>query len=298
MAADFSVGNQFNPTLTRFPESAGVSDAITSPIQQQTPFPSMTPVGSGGLAGMAAQNSSGDQSKSNFKVRLVSILAMSQNGPQDIPQVVFEVTPTISESGSVEYTNIQPMHMPGGIQVYKFSQSRTFEISAHFVSRNTADALMNMRYLQTLRSWRMPFFGNSNTRFQPTNNSPVMSPDEQMKSATSRIQTGSSGNKGVNLLGAPPEVLYLYGYSNSGNDKRPQGMSGVNINRIPVVLTNLGISYPEDVDYIPVNISPNANTEPFPVKMDLTISLLESHSPLEFEQFSLESYKNGTLKHF
>ncbi len=299
MASLLDLGNQINPTLTQIPGSAG-SSAITSAIAPQSVFSNMTPISSGGLSGLGnSTTSAGQTAPSNFKVRLVSILALSQNGPNDIPQVIFEVTPTITESGSVEYTNIQPVHMPGGIQVYKFTQSRTFEISAHFVSRNTTDALMNMKYLQTLRSWRMPFFGNSNTNFQPVNSStPTQNADDNMKTATNRIQTGNSGKKGVNLLGAPPPVLYLYGYSNSANDKRPNEMAGVNINRIPVVLTNLAIAYSEEVDYIPVQLSPNANTEPFPVKMDLTISLLESHSPKEYEQFSLEAYKTGTLKHF
>jgi hypothetical protein len=89
----------------------------------------------------------------------------------------------------------------------------------------------------------------------------------------------------------------LYAYSSQANDKRPD-QPGININRIPVVLTNLSIQYPEDVDYIPVILKADANTEPFPVKIDVSISLAEAHSPTEYEQFSLESFKKGTLKHF
>jgi hypothetical protein len=296
--ADLSVGSTKLPNLTMVP---GSYKTTNFPLTNITP--PFIPSNSGantlkGLSGLGLPNSATDQSKSGFKVRLISILAMSKNSPSDIPQVIFEVTPTISESGSVEYTSVQPIHMPGGISVYKFTSSRSFEISAHFVSRNTADALQNMQYLQILRSWRNPFFGNSTTQFKASNSAPPSTTDSQMKNATNRIQNGNaSNNRGVNLLGAPPEILYLYGYSSSTNDSR-QSAPGVNLNRIPVVLTNLSIQYPEDVDYIPVQISPTANTEPWPVKMDVTISLLETHSPTEYEQFSLEAFKAGKLKHF
>ncbi len=295
--ADLSVGNTKNPKLTSVPGFTKSRDAITRAIT-----PSFIPSQSGpsiadGFSGFGSKIHAGSQNKGNFKVKLVSILSLAQNSPSNITQVVFEVTPTISESGGVEYTSVQPIHMPGGIQVYKFTPSRTFEISAHFISRNTADALQNIQYLQTLRSWRMPFFGKSETKFKASNATNTSTPDSNIKSATNRIQTGNSGNQNVNLLGAPPEQLYFYSYSSSTNDKRPN-QPGINLNRIPVVLTNLSISYPEEVDYIPIQLTPSANTEPFPIKMDVSITLMETHSPNEFEQFSLESYKKGTLKHF
>jgi hypothetical protein len=249
-----------------------------------------------------------DQTSINFKVRLVSILEMVQGAPGDFKQVIFEVTPTLTESRSVDYSAVQPIHMPGGIQVYKFSGSRSFELNAHLISRNTADALQNMLYLQTLRSWTMPFFGNATSVGGSSSpqqaalpkdwSTPLMTPDQQMKSGIDQVKSGSAGGAGtISLLGAPPEVLYLYGYSSSSNDNR-QSMKGVNINRIPVVLTNINISYPEDVDYLPVEISPTANTEPFPVKMEVTLSLVETHSPTEYEQFSLENFKSGKLVNF
>lgn len=241
----------------------------------------------------------------DFKARLVSVLDMSQNAPGEIKQVVFKVTPVISESRTAEYSPVQPLHMPGGIQIYKSTSSRTYEVTAHFVSRNVNDALNNMKDLQILRSWLLPFFGNSNTNISGKNNiSPIDSnglntqtAEKQFAASANTIQSGVDKTAGINLLGAPPEVLYLYGYSSQQNDDR-SGSPGVNINRIPVVMTSLSFSYPENVDYIPVQITPTAKTEPFPVKMDISMSLVETHSPVEYEQFSLLAFKSGSLKNF
>lgn len=96
--------------------------------------------------------------------------------------------------------------------------------------------------------------------------------------------SGSSGSGGSNL-GAPPAVLYLSAYSNGGQY--------TNINKIPVVMTNLSIQYPTDVDYIP-----SSTGEPFPTIMSISMSLTESHSPVEYEGFSLADFKAGKLTGF
>lgn len=219
----------------------------------------------------------------NYKVRLVSVLGLKTAfSSNDLYSVIFDNTPDFSESGSVTYTPTSPVHMPGSIQSYKSTDSRTFSISSDLISRNTADVSKNMRYLQILRSWRYPFFGKSG------------STSSGQQSAFNRIQ--SSGN--VNLLGAPPEILYLYAYSTSNNDSRQLNGQLVNINRLPVVLTSLSITYPKDVDYLPSTPTPTGVTEPFPVKLSIQISLTEAHSPVEYERFDLMAYKSGTLKNF
>ncbi len=244
-------------------------------------------------------NTSEDASKIRYKVRLVSVIGLANAfSPGDINSVIFEATPGFTESGTVEYSQVQPVHMPGSIQTYKFTHARTFNITAHLISRNTADALKNMKYLQTLRSWRYPFFGNSGTT--NATRKPAASSVGQFNGASpeSRIKNSTSDTNSE-LLGAPPEVLYLYAYSTSANDKRSfETDSRVNINRVPVVLSSLQITYPEDVDYLPISITPTSKTEPFPVKMDVQLTLLEAHSPTEYERFDLMSYKTGTLVHF
>jgi hypothetical protein len=162
----------------------------------------------------------------------------------------------------------------------------------------------------------MPYFGNSSTltddpaqKLARTNaqTNPVanavthLSPIDRAKAAIAR---GTS--EGIELLGAPPDVLYLYAYSTGANDARNVNY-GVNINRVPVVLTGLEISYPNDVDYLPTfsntstglyGVAYDNTSEPFPIKMDVTISLAETHSPREYENFSLSLYKQGKLTGF
>lgn len=248
--------------------------------------------------------------ENQFKVRLISVADEST-------VVRFDVTPTFTEGGSVEYTAVAPIHMPGAIQVYKSTPSRTFNIGATFVSRNSLDARLNMIYVQRLRAWRMPYFGEASStltdqqkinranarKTNPSGNnqqSRSLSVDEINRKNTERLN-----NEGFDLLGAPPMVLYLYAYStNANNDRQQDGM--ININRVPVVLTNLNITYPSDVDYIPTQqLVPqgetdpiDTRTEPWPVKMEVTIDLVETHSPREYSRFSLTDFYAGKLANF
>jgi hypothetical protein len=94
-------------------------------------------------------------------------------------------------------------------------------------------------------------------------------------------------NNVTNSLGSPPEVLYLYGYSDPGNAEMAQAQ---NLRRIPVVITSVSFTYPNDVDYIPT-----IEGVPFPIVMTITISLKETKSPYEIEQFSLADFRAGKL---
>lgn len=243
-----------------------------------------------------------------YKVRLISVL-------NEYERVNFDVTPSFQESRSVEYTPVVPLHIPGAIQVYKHTNSRNFSITARFISRNIDDALKNMFKLQTLRGWTMPYFGQYSstlTAEQRKNRNDMTSRTNPAKTSAQtaggsqdrkKARIVSQEDTGVELLGAPPMILYLYAYSTSANDNRPSGY--VNINRVPVVITSLDFTYPEDVDYIP-NIDPTSNlnvldpslTEAFPVRMDVSVSLVETHSPIEYERFSLSEYKQGKLPNF
>ena len=247
--------------------------------------------------------------ENNYRVRLIPIASLAYG--EDVEtirnsQVAFDVTPAFSETRSAEYTPVTPVHMPGAVQVYKHTNSRQFEITAHFVSRNVSDAIKNMGYLQKLRGWLMPYFGSTNTltdsqkearsnRIRTNTEQVPLSAEERDAELRNRIQS-----EGIQLRGAPPDVLYLYAYSTKSNDLRGIGPR-VNINRVPVVMTNLSITYPEDVDYIPVYDPEDAPTnavEPFPRKMDVSISLVETHSPREYERFDLLAYKLGNLPNF
>jgi len=90
-----------------------------------------------------------------------------------------------------------------------------------------------------------------------------------------------------NTIGSPPEVLYLYGYSEGG---KSNSNTRQNLRRIPVVIESLSFTYPNDVDYIPT-----VEGVPFPTVMNISIGLKEAKSPYELEQFSLTDYRNGKL---
>jgi len=203
--------------------------------------------------------------------------------------------------------------MPGAVQIYKNTAPRTFSINSKLISRTRSEAMTNMVNVQLLRSWRYPFFGQQSRTFQEgqiTQNQ-KKAVDGQLLTAEDKINAAQlegteitdvqlaevntlrikSESGGFELLGAPPEVLYLYAYSSPDTDRAQVGW--VNINRIPVVLTNLDITFPEDVDYLP-----NAFGQPWPVRIDVNIALAETHSRREFEQFSLIKFKTGQLDFF
>ena len=108
---------------------------------------------------------------------------------------------------------------------------------------------------------------------------------------------------GIELLGAPPAVLYLTAYSkNVGSSSVPTGRENTavnvwdiaqHINKIPVVIQQLTIPYPNDVDYITTS-----SGLPMPSIMNIDLALLETHSPNSYEGFNLDAYKRGVLQGF
>jgi hypothetical protein len=82
----------------------------------------------------------------------------------------------------------------------------------------------------------------------------------------------------AHLLGAPPDVLDFSAYG----DK--------NIGVIPVVISSLSIEWANDCDYIHTS-----DGQPFPVLMNISLSLLEAWSPKQYSGFSLTAFKAGNL---
>jgi hypothetical protein len=192
-----------------------------------------------------------------YAVRLKSMIAANT-------VVAFRVSPEISETRTVGYKTIDPLHMPGAIQVFQNSAPRNWSVAAiKLVSRNGVEAEENLAIINQLRAWQMPFFGKSRTQ-------------------------GKEDYK-YEMFGAPPEVLEFSAYSNSAD-----GVGLTNIRKIPVVITSLTIPYPTDVDYIQTATT----KQPFPVIMSIDMTLVETHSPRDFERFNLIDYKNGNLRGF
>lgn len=205
--------------------------------------------------------------------------------------VAFDVSPDVSETRNVEYKTMQPVHMPGGIHVYGYTNSRTFSVNnIKLVSRTAEEAARNLYRLNVMRSWAMPYFGRNNT----------------------------------DLVGAPPDVLAFTAYArgsidssrfsyvdeennvfgnNQPNDRSNARTRATNLQNIPVVLTQISNSYPSDIDYIPTANAVFNTVEieagvPFPTIMTVDIQLLETHSPREYERFSLDDFRRGRLDNF
>ncbi len=190
-----------------------------------------------------------------FAVRLKSFLN------KDV--VAFRVSPEISETRTASYKSLDPIHLPGSVQIFTNTAPRTWSMSGiKLISRNGNEAEENLATVNQLRSWMVPFFGDTNTQ-------------------------GKDGYT-ADLLGAPPEVLQFSAYSNL-SDKNM-----TNIRNIPVVMTSLSIPYPTDVDYIRTSLT----NQPFPAVMNVDILLMETHSPREFSNFNLLDYRKGTLPGF
>lgn len=107
---------------------------------------------------------------------------VSLTSKQTGAMVEFEVMPEVVENRDVEYEAIAPAQFPGAFQKYKGTSSVVWNINATLVSRTSDEATQNLNYLNTLRGWTLPYFGE-NTR--------LAYPDK---------------------LGAPPDVLILRGF--------------------------------------------------------------------------------------
>jgi hypothetical protein len=130
-------------------------------------------------------------------------------------QVLFTVSPTISERRSADYDQLQLLHHPGQILKYKWTNTRSWTINGRLVSRNGEEAERNLTYLNYIRSWVMPFTGEGTAAAKETKA----------------------------WLGAPPPVLVLSAYG--------EKMVGP----VPVVLKDYSWEFPNEVDYIETSVT-------------------------------------------
>lgn len=214
-----------------------------------------------------------------FKVRLKQAKGASSGVDASTladMQVVFDATPDISENGTVNYKNIDPVHAPGSILVFSSTGARTFQLSGiKLFSRNGEEATRNFDRVQKLRAWRYPVFGRS----------------------------VEDKDYGTPLLGSPPAVLTFSAYGRPGGSSE-SGMANSLINRVPVVITSLGIDYPSDVDYLPtIKVKDPALAHipsgiPVPAIWTISLTLMECHSPTQYQQFSITDFRKGILDGF
>ena len=231
--------------------------------------------------------------------------------------VTFEASPDLVEARNVNYKQIDPVHAPGQILAYQNTVSRNFNISGvKLISRTPLEAAQNIDRLWTLRTWTMPQFGVStlgeNARLRREAESNFLkgqaysqkqgtSPADLLKVRQDAFAEFDKvyGSRGEEQRGRPPAVLLLSAYSRdsaTGRGPWPGAKNAIegHINRVPVVIQNLNISYPSDVDYIPAALS----GVPMPTIMSIDLTLQETHSANEYEKFDLRLFKQGKLSGF
>lgn len=219
--------------------------------------------------------------------------------------VQFEATPDISETRNVNYKSVDPIHAPGQIMSYINTSSRSFNLSSvKFISRTSQEATDNLDRLWVLRGWTMPRFGTSTLGGKQRFNRNQQAAANDARAAGRTIQASTleaaiqgENNFGTERRGEPPAVLLLSAYSSDSyagvNFQDGKNFERQHINRVPVVIQNLNIQYPSDVAYIPDN-----NGTPMPTIMSVDMTLIETHSPRQYENFNLEDYKTGVLPGF
>jgi len=227
--------------------------------------------------------------ENKYKVKLAHPVSRNR-------RVVFDVTPDLVETRNVNYKSLDPVHTPGQIYVYGNTSSRTFNLSnVRLISRTKEEAEENLKRLQILRTWTLPVFGQSTLDVTERG-------ERKLRADNPGYFTPFSSEEervfflGEEMLGAPPDVIFLSAYSDTPTGGRPASQSGFqleHIRRVPVVLQQLSIPYPSDVDYIPTT-----SGVPMPTIMTIDMVLLETHSPREYSKFSLQNYRKGILKGF
>ena len=156
-------------------------------------------------------------------------------------KVIFDVTPEVSESRTVNYKNIEPVHNPGNVLAYVNSAARVFNITQiQFVSRTPNEAKKTIDTLHLLKGWCAPYFAKSE----------------------------------YEIRGAPPDVLLFSAYSSNLHHGKPQ-----HISKVPVVLTSLNNPYPTDADYINANDDHNTPV-PTIMTLDITLMEVHSGTEL------------------
>ncbi len=113
---------------------------------------SSTSIGAG-----EARSAYGDTQQPDNDKHKVSLTSL--NTSSEI--VVFDIMPEVTEVRSIEYETIAPPQMPGEFQKYKGTKSVQWTIIGTLTAATRNEAERNYRFIRLLRSWTVPFFGQS-----------------------------------------------------------------------------------------------------------------------------------------
>jgi len=205
-------------------------------------------------AGQANQAAARTEVDNSHKVRLVERGGL---------EVTFDVMPEVVESRTIEYEPVAPPQAPAAFQKYKGTSNVQWTVNATLTCRNKREATQNLKYLNILRGWTMPFFGERTRQVFP------------------------------DKLGAPPPVLEFSGWREqmvgpvqvvitSLNWNFPQDVDYIPAEGFTVVNSN-GTTVP------------TGKLIPFPTVIKLAIQLVESFSTDQINGFSLADFRAGQM---
>lgn len=186
-----------------------------------------------------------------------TIITLKTYSQQDRQTIKFLANPVISDSRDAVYDSISVSHHPGEMLKYKTTNSRSWNLNGiKLVSRTAAEATENLKKLNMIRSWVMPYYGQG---------------------------TAESFDL---MFGAPPPVLMFSAYGPSNIDQHPVVLLNYNF-----TYPN-DVDYIEcEAD---LNSGIESGT-PFPVLCEISLTLKESFSPAQYSGFDLSAYRNGRL---
>lgn len=134
--------------------------------------------------------------------------------------MVWNYTPTISESRQVNYEFDQPVHTNAGYNNYKNSSNPVLNVQGTFMANTGAEAMYLLAVITFLRAVTLMDFGRL---------------------------AGTSANPDMAVAGAPPPILLFSAYGR------------YMYNDIPVVVKNVSFTFPEDVHYVQVPVDSSMN---------------------------------------
>lgn len=198
--------------------------------------------------------------------------------------MVWNITPTISESRVVNYDQEQPIHSNAGFNNYKNTANANYTVQGIFYANTGKEAIYLLACMMFLRSMSLMDFGR---------------------------QAAASTNPDFAVAGAPPPVLLFSAYGR------------YMFNDIPVIIKTVSFNFAEDVDYVQVPIDSSTgkinvtaqdirkffqgrradgasltpqNDVYVPQKISISVQLEEQPTPNYMTKtFNLNSFKRGDL---
>lgn len=198
--------------------------------------------------------------------------------------LVWNYTPTITETRQVNYELDQPVHTNSGYNNYKNSPNPVLTVQGTFYAGTGTEALYLLACITFLRSVTLMDFGR---------------------------KAAEATDPNVAIVGTPPPVLLFSAYGR------------YMYNDIPVIVKNVSFNYPDDVSYVQVPLDStqeeiNVDVESVrkyyqdariagatvnkenevwvPNKMTITIQLEQQPTPdYMSRKFNLNEFKRGSL---